>query len=66
MTKKESAATDGVIESDERALCIGDSHKEISLLRSDQLFNQGKAANYQGVGGRESNEKESNSEWYGR
>ena len=36
--ESKSAATGGVIESDVRALCIGDNNKENSLLRPGQLF----------------------------
>ena len=38
--ENESAATDGVTESDERALCIGGSNGENSLLSADQLFDE--------------------------
>ena len=35
--ENESAGMDGEIESDERAVCIGDSSQENSLLRADQF-----------------------------
>ena len=38
--ENESAATDGGMAPDERALCTGDSNGENSLFRSDQLFEE--------------------------
>ena len=38
--ENESAATDGLIESNEKALCIGYSNGENSLFSADQLFNE--------------------------
>ena len=67
MTKKESAATDGVIESDERALCTGDSNGEISSFRSAGQTSCLQKESIRVLEIEKAQKRvKSNSQWYGR